>query len=268
MRKIHVIGGGLVGSMMMQFLHHAGYEFTWYDKATRINAWNACTGSVCPESSDPPNLFLRWNALAPKWIHMTKREDVPYFQMKNGAWIQNGTSIHVDVRRFVTNTQLAFATLRVEKLPEGSFPILTVGHMQTSVYWWGWSQTAKISGLDMRACFHKRVVRQSRYIYPKPDSDEYFIGSSIQMQHQPHSLDVAKHFDWWKRDWDQHGPELTITPTSGFREGWRPVGLMPGDWETIGAIPKEIRILPMSASGVKYSPLVCHDIVAKLKEIL
>lgn len=259
---VHIIGAGVVGSTLMRVLQFHGADFTWSDNDSEVVAWKASTGSVCHEAKDPAGLFDTWRTFAERCLHPAEYEEVPHLEFKNGSWFQgHETSFHLDVQSFVLNSRAIYADRRVAAPPPGAMTVQTAGSMTALSFWWGWS--VQIRAEMLRRCsYSARVVRQVRYLYPKPGSDLFYLGSSITFQRKPKELNIQKHIDWFNRDWKGVMPfgagEGEYTIVTEPVHGWRPVGT-PGRWEE--SREGNVVINPMSASGVKYSPFVAQQIV-------
>lgn len=261
---VHIIGAGVVGSVLMRRLSRHKVDFTWSDIDSPIVAWKASTGSVCPEKKDPVGLIDTWRAFANECLEPGEFEEVPHLEFKNGAWFQgHETSLHLDVQSFVTRTRELFSERRIDGPTEDSLlKIQTAGSVNAQAFWWGWSVQIR-SEMLRRCSFSARVVRQVRYLYPKPGAEfTFYLGSSITYQRKPKELDIQKHLAWFEKDWASIAPfggaKADYTQVTEPVCGWRPVG-EPGKWKYDDA--GTVTISPMSASGVKYSPLVAQQII-------
>ena len=259
---IHITGAGVVGCVLMHALMMADLPFTWSDHEVSPVAWRASTGSACPDDFDHAELWPAWERFA-KLMGPKITEKAPSFKWDNktSAWLPAGESWHLNVPKFVEETRQEFQEDRTLEREFSQREIKTVGAMSCQAFWWGWSVVVEANGAD-RASWIRRVVRQTRYIYPKPNSFEFYAGSTIQFQKKAKQLDVAKHIDWWKKDFADFIEQNDVRITSEPVQGWRPVG-EPGKWE----VDKngDIEISAMSASGVKFSPMVAAQIVKCLE---
>lgn len=267
---VHITGAGVVGCVLMRRLFQAGIEFTWSDTDAAVTAWKASTGSVCRDHTDSPEVRPAWERFAAECVPDDQYCLVPHYRAfisgeHRTEWHQEGDSYHLDVQSFVLRTREAWKQDRREERDPDSINIMTVGHAQCEKFWWGWSVLVEVPGLE-RASWSLRVVRQIRYLYPKPGTPLFYAGSSIMQQRTPKELNLQTHLSWWQREWGLMSPDgsdysIKTEPVCG----WRPVG-SPGVWKL--DVNGDYVISPMSASGVKFAPLVAEQIVKSLRERL
>lgn len=260
---VHITGAGVVGCVLMHRLMIEGIPFTWSDIEVSPVAWRASTGSACTDDFDHAEIWPTWDQFA-KWMGPKITERVPSYNWdrKLNTWLTEGDSRHLNVQQFIEETRNEFATDRTTERSLSQIEIVTVGAMTCKAWWWGWSADA--TATVARASWIRRVVRQTRYLYPKPGTNEFYVGSTIQFQKRAKALETQIHIDWWKRDFADFIKEHNVIITSEPRQGWRPVG-EPGKWEVDSN--GDIEISPMSASGVKFSPMVANQIAIHLKSI-
>jgi hypothetical protein len=262
--SFHIKGAGLVGCVLMHALNRAQIPFTWSDNDAKWTAWRASTGSAIPSPGDSPELMVAWKNFASSANDGIKRliecTHVNRWDNKQQQFVDEGFGWHLNVYHFVKNTRIQFAFLRTLDRTFSEREIRAAGALTCKEWWWGWSATASASNIE-RASWVRRVVRQTRYLYPQPGTEYFYCGSSIIHQKKPHQLDVQKHIEWWQREWADFLAEHDVQMVTSPIQGWRPVG-RPGHWEMTK--DGDVEISPMSASGVKHSPLVAEQIVAHL----
>lgn len=240
----------------------AKIPFSWSDFELSPVAWRASTGSACPEVFDHADIWPSWERFA-HLMGPQITEKVPSYKWdhKLNEWMTEGESWHLNVQTFVEQTREEFSPERTQERQLSQLNINTVGADSRTAWWWGWS--AIVQAEVKRASWIRRVVRQTRYIYPRPGHDDFYVGSSIQFQKRAKVLDVNKHIEWWSREFDDFVKEHKVQFRSNPVQGWRPVG-EPGKW-TIDS-SGDIEIAAMSASGVKFSPMVANQIVNYLTQ--
>jgi hypothetical protein len=263
--RYHITGAGLVGCVLMQAMEQEGIPFTWSDNASPFVAWKASTGSNLPDVKDTPDLKIAWHKFSLNYP--TFIEIAPCFKFSNkiGNYVNVGKGYHMDVPRFVREVR----SYHMEKSRLSCNPkqieLRTAGALTCKAWWWGWSTLA--TATCIRASFVRRVVRQSRYVYPKPGTSLFYVGSTILHQKKAAlktDEQLKHHIEWWWKDWTDfvHRYQVRLV-TEPAIQGWRPVG-EPGRWNILA--DNSIEIAPMSASGVKFSPLVAEQIVQYIKQ--
>jgi hypothetical protein len=247
----------------MNALHHHNIPFTWSDIDSSLTAWKASTGSNIPSDDDPPTLKKTWERFALDCLLSSEWEEVPLmrYTTRSKGWQRLGTSLHLNVQQFVFRTREQFLASRTVEATFFQREINTVGHTQCDAWWWGWSAVVESNTLP-RMCWSAKVVRQNRYFYPRPGTDEFYVGSSIIRQKNPRELDIDHHYKWWKREWETVATNGDFCIVEQPVHGWRPVG-EPGKITVLE--DGNINIFPMSASGVKYGPFVAEEIVGILE---
>lgn len=266
METIHILGMGVVGSFLARLLAFYGVEFTWSDLEEQKTAWKACTGSVCNESKDPKSILREWREYADKCLDESEWEKADRYQCKGGIWSFKDQSYHLDAQKFVTRTREMYKRIRRPEPLFREFVIQTAGTIEAKVWWWGWSMIVEAPRLE-RACYTAKVIRQNRYLYPKPNSDYFYLGSSLMYQKSyPRELDAPAHAGWFWREWNELCPEganeSEIRVISEPVQGWRPVGVA-GKWYIR---QNSLAIGAMAASGVKYGPFTANRIVRYLNK--
>lgn len=255
-QSIHLTGAGIVGCVLMHRLADVGIPFTWSDVEVYPVAWRACTGSG-PAGDAEINLKPAWQRFANS-IDDSLTEYVDYYRWnhKESKWIHDGKSWHLNAQQFIALTRKLFNEFQRQEPDIVQREIKTVGAMTCKEWWWGWSVIAT-ADINPRSCWSKRVVRQSRYLYPRPGGNDFYAGSTIMFQKTPKVMDTDKHLHWWIKDFADFIVANKIEVISSPIQGWRPVGT-PGQWSVDEF--DNIVIAPMSASGVKYSPMLAEEI--------
>lgn len=295
MTNVHIEGLGVLGSMIARRLDEEGLDFTWNDTDEEAVAWRASTGLAYPESSPRAAAGLAiWKERAmpgPGVISETvEAEEVPYaFAHKapphGGRYpiaadyglvrLAEPTGVAVNVRAFVENTRAAFSAERVDVRPAGS--TLVIAHStpeRSDGYLWGWSARVRIGGLlqalevdllgDRPALYAKKHRFNTTYAYPRPGTDEWWVGTDIRYQATASAVPEAKLLEKYEA-WVEDAREIL-----GIRDvelvevtqGWRPRARK-GDSGAV-EFSSELgawTVPPMAANGVRMGWLVADEVL-------
>lgn len=279
--KVHLVGMGILGSILAWNFHNKNIDFTWEDNRQSINAWRACTGAVYPSGHQEDLEGLsRWH----DWYsgHVIPRECLEvadyWFNHKNPP--HNGryeivndlgalrmgkfTSVHVNGQLLVNKTRFFFK--EKEKTPnENSKVIISHGFSKRlSHYYWGWTAKVNIKTSlpksERRPCVYLRKGRFiMAYLYPIPNEDYWYAGSSIIKQKSPHSLNIRDKINKWVSHVHKlSGGLIEVTHIEfPLMEGWRPATQ---EKELVKEIHNKLYVKPLWNNGVRHSPLVVEEV--------
>lgn len=290
--RVHLNGMGLVGSLLALELQRRGVGFSWWDADEDVTAWRASTGCVYP-SAEAVDLvgYNRWAKVLAEGSEPVCRfaEVVPYaFTQKSiphGAGskalrvierhgsvkVLNKPSFHVNVQAFVEYTRAALASLRARPEPGG---LLVHAHgfhrRMTTDYRWGWSAPCVVSGSVFdrhpRLCLNAKEGRfVNAYLYPRPGTSQYYVGTSFIYQREPRPLLVDEKVDriiaHIKR---VTGGGLGIELAGSVTAGWRPAYSAAGSAAFIRD-GNEVFIRPQSANGLRHAPVWLERVASEVE---
>lgn len=275
---IHLQGMGILGCLTALKLHQHGYEFTWEDNRSEVNAWRACTGACYPSGGVLDNrchaLYLdpQWSApLRPYleecayWVD-TRTKSLPHSlvaeeEARVGGARLVGRSVHLNGQRLVEAVREEFAALEGSP-PPGHVPVVSHGfHEGRARYLWGWTRLVKLAVhpdvlVHGRPSFYLRRNRfQFAYCYPVPRSDLWYAGSTLVHQVEAKDHDPRPYYDRWLGWFDEMAGEAAEVAEEGpYLTGWRPCGPK-GASEGEGYAADRGRLLTETAHGVRYPTL-------------
>lgn len=237
--KPHVSGVGLLGSFLVNELHHRGIEFTWSDSETAFSAWRASTGAVipCEDGDTEPSAFgyrfWRDGFQARSYIkpHLEQVETIyvmknpparvtrrwkPDLIGPNRVWREPLPGWQFDVESFVAAARARFAARRISEAEPGQLVVRARGVMETRirpVVVWGWRVPATIEPQDdrmwsrsgLRPVFHfndpERTFERF-YFYPRAThSAIWWCGSESVLQRAPEFADERARAGFLKYQW-------------------------------------------------------------------
>lgn len=283
---IHLVGFGVVGSVLAWHLKLAGIPFTWSDENSPYVAWRACTGSVLP-TGEPLDMegYEAWSTWEnePPWgkpgiiepaaylyNHLRPPEAGRFKQSRLGPFnLASIPSYHVNAQELVLLSREAFASQRRVVQPVSGPCIVTHGFSRLlSHLVWGWHALARVETswpVALRPCFYLRHNRfRLTYAYPKPGTEFHYIGSDMIAQRQPRSLSIASKLLKWQKCFPLlAGKEVKISvlPDS-MVEGWRPApkeGL-----NLVSVHAGELCVRPLGHSGVRWSHSVSKAVLEQI----
>jgi hypothetical protein len=296
MSSVHIEGMGIIGSLLARLLDERGVEFTWHDTEERINAWRASTGCVYPGAdvhdeachanwlrwADGP--FAAWTERALYWFnHKHPPHGGRYEITLDRGWLRRGdpVSVHLNAQTLVRDTRAWFADRRTPRAPRVVRGRYVVAHgfseerLEECV--WGWTVPVQLSCTDvaltglasgMRSALYLRKGRFVMvYAYPRPDTAEWYAGSSLIVQQKPKELDAEKHYARWLRQLDElTGGRVQVTCRGEALQGWRPRGeLLDEQQLAVWAEPDgKLYVPPMWHNGIRHFPVVAAQVLQKL----
>lgn len=283
--NFHLVGMGVIGSVIAWRLQREGMEFTWNDENHPFTAWKACTGSVLPSKDaldqegyeawsgylmNPPYGFppvveagcYIYNHLNPPEGAKCKQTNLGAFRMAAIA------SYHVNAQMFVQETRRIFSKQRQVVPSPGFCELVTHGSSHLlKHYVWGWHALANIKTpwdetISNRPCLYFRQNRfRLTYAFPKPGTPYHYIGSDMIAQKNPHSLNVGRRLIAWQENFEKTaGPGFKVRiSTESIIEGWRPT---PHDQVSLLSQSEgKLFVRPLGHSGVRWSPSVARSVV-------
>jgi hypothetical protein len=303
MSRVHIKGFGLIGSLLAWELTERKIDFTWEDNETP-GAWKASTGCIYPSGepldAENYNLWLKafssgfsespYGAENRKPIELFA-EAVPYgFTQKNiphgnnskelrvvesvgNIKILNKQSMHVNVQKFVDFTQKFFYTYRTQQ-PNDALIVHAHGFhkFKTTDYRWGWSVECNVSGpvFDKypRFCLNAKEGRFiNAYLYPKPTTPHYYLGTHFIYQRQQKQLEIGnkiqKIIEHIKKVTDGTvNIELTADPVTG----WRPAYTEDFAHSFILDGGNNLYVTPKAANGLRHAPSYIQEIADVIQE--
>lgn len=294
MLRIHLSGMGLVGCLLACELERLGLGFTWSDSEASVTAWKASTGCVYP-SGEAVDLvgYNRWAAMLAESSHAVCRfsETASYgFTQKSiphGAGskllrvarshgsvkVLNKPSFHVNVQGFVLDTRQRLAGQRSRPKP-GEIIVHSHGYHGKFVtdYRWGWSAPCFVRGgvfeIYPRMCLNAKEGRFiNAYLYPRPGTDHFYLGTSFIYQKAPKPLEMEgkllKIVQHIKR---VAGGGLEIEVAGSPVAGWRPVYSEDG-LPVCAREENELFVRPQAANGLRHSPVWIDRVIREIKRV-
>lgn len=301
--KIHIEGMGVVGSMIARHLAAADVSFTWHDIDANVNAHQASTGCVYPSGDlHQQRNYENWLSFA-RYQHphpklkaisdLTETADFWFLskspphqspdkvvEKRFGLRIGEMPSVHLNVQNFVERTQAAFVSNRTDRLnPEADWFVRSHGYgNDLDKYIWGYSAVVEVNAkafeverqVQRRPSFYLRDGKYViHYLFPIPQSVLYYAGSSLiaQKRSAPKRLEIQTKFDKLVSHVElRTGGRIQISTPYCFREGWRPKPQVFDPNALISRHGRELRVVPLSHSGVSYSIEVAKQILSIIGE--
>lgn len=273
-KKIHIIGMGVVGSILARHLHEQGIEFSWFNEDKEFTAWKASTGCIYPSGDELDNFnYERFPESAKRLginyeeaLYSFTQKSIPHHEGDKSLQVisqdgllkfVNKPSYHINVQELVKHTREKFIGKFRTQAPEGSFVIHAHGFhgaMQTD-YRWGWSceATLQVPQREVRICFNLKEGRfNNSYIYPKPGTEKYYFGTHFIYQRAPKHLETLKKAEKILEHVNSVLPDsYKIRPDfSTIVEGWRPAFTEPGPCGVYK--DGEFYIRPQMANGLRH----------------
>jgi len=203
---------GLIGCTLARKLQQEGIEFSWEDNDAVFSAWKASTGCVYPSGNpkDAYNYKKFQDSAAGLGMeyevadYCFSQNSIPHKENSKELSVNstdgqlkflNLPSFHVNVQDFVLNTREKFKSLRRQEAQD-VFTIHANGFHQyhPSDWRWGWSTTAKVTlktPSKQRICFNLKEGRfVNVYLYPKPQTEDYYFGTSFIFQRKMKNLET------------------------------------------------------------------------------
>lgn len=293
-RPVHIRGMGLVGSILARSLEREGIEFCWEDNDSSTVAWKASTGCVYPsgEATDKIN-YERFEDSARRLgmeyevaEYCFSQNSIPHKEgdkalvvsrQEAGLKFVNRPSFHVNVQDFVQQTRMDMIDYRIGGSGSPYGNALTVNahgfHQElTTDYRWGWSAEADVTLKNpqpQRICFNLKEGRfVIAYLYPKPGTGKYYIGTHFIYQKTAKQLDLKdKHTRTLAHVQAKVGEFAEIVPDwSTIQYGWRPA--YTESEELVLERRGELFLKPQMANGLRHHVTFIEEVLRRIKESL
>jgi hypothetical protein len=296
MSTVHIKGFGLIGSLLAWELTSRKIMFSWEDNDTP-GAWKASTGCIYPSGEEldavnydlwlqsfgqadrrPIILFseaVPYGYTQKSIPHHNNSKELKYVETVGNIKILNKQSMHVNVQAFVQFTQEFFFSARIDKTPTNRLVIHANGFhkYKPTDYRWGWSVECKPSGEVFnrypRFCLNAKEGRFiNAYLYPKPTTDTYYLGTHFIYQKEQKDLEIKDKIEKIV----QHISKVTdgqvsIEITGEPKTGWRPAYME----EYSHAFIQEgssMYVTPKSANGLRHAPTYIKELADGIQEYL
>jgi hypothetical protein len=295
MRKIRLVGMGVVGSIIARKLEAEGIDFCWFDPEVvgtpvAISAWKASTGCIYPsgDKTDKEN-YSRFEESA-RLLGMEyevaeycfSQNSIPHHEndktlkvvrTEGDLKFLNLPSFHVNVQKFVESTREKFKDRFSAEHHKQNLTVITHGFHQAAPtdYRWGWSAPCSLeysSPRSNRLCMNLKEGRfNNSYIYPKHGTNEFYIGTHFIYQKTPKMLStddkIKKIFNHIQ---SKVGSYATIAPDwSRLVHGWRPAYIddnAPDILEKNGLL----YLKPQMANGLRHHVLFSEKVIQEIKD--
>lgn len=296
---VHLEGLGVVGSLLAWTLDARDIAFTWSDTEDDITGWRACTGTIYPDGTDPgATAYAGWHdwRADPPWPdtldqyvetcrYWYSHQHPPHGGSYDHAERVDGglarapddhPSYHLNAQQFIPATRDAFADSRLDTSTDpgpDTTTVITHGfsdNPRNDRYTWGWTvpvtaTTGHLTRDGHRACVYtKDGGHAMAYLFPKPDTDHYYAGTTIVPQDTPRPLDIIPKFETWL-DRLARTTENTITaepiPDATPVQGWRPIAA-DDDTALVTRLDADtLACRPMGGSGIRYAPATARSLL-------
>lgn len=290
MLKVHFKGFGLVGSLLAWELHQRKIDFSWDDE-DKDCAWKASTGCIYPSGEpfdalnydlwlkkltqisdklNPIEIFfekVNYGFTQKSIPHGNNSKELKVVESIGDVKILNKQSIHMNVQKFVQFTRNFFWA----NFTKNTEPNVLIIHAhgfhkyRPTDYRWGWSVACTVSGevFDKypRMCLNAKEGRFiNAYLYPRPMTNEYYLGTHFIYQKTQKNLEIGNKVDKIishikKVTNNQVEIELAGTPTVGWRPAY--VDEFPHAYIQEG---REMYVTPKSANGLRHAPSYIKEI--------
>jgi hypothetical protein len=276
MRALHLEGMGVMGCLVAWQLRERGIDFTWHDTEAKVNAWRACTGVIYPSGVGIDNHnWWRWSkTISGPYAHWMEVATFCHYSQHpphngrslvldevGGVRISDAHTFHLDAQSMVHQTRLQLADQRRSRNQYGRLRIVTHGFSPERIGAWSWGWSAKVrlslhpklAALAYRPCLYMRDGFVLDYLYPVPQTDRWYAGTTLVTQREPKSLLVKPKYTAWyermKRKADgafDVQREIPIT----LEQGWRP---MPkDDTPLVERVGDTIYVRAQYGSGIRH----------------
>lgn len=295
-RRVHVLGAGLVGCILMRRLEVEEIDFTWMDpdydpevESPKFCAWKASTGCVYPSGNptDKANYekfedsarrlgmeyevaeYCFSQASIP---HREKSKELQVVSQEEQLKFLNKPSYHVNVQKFVEDTRHLYRRQFSKEMQLDSQIVHAHGFhtVETTDYRWGWHAKAKVNTPDnRRICFNLKEGRfVVGYLYPCPGTDEYYLGTHFIYQKEAKELEMKdKHLKMLDHIQSKVGAFADIeVDWDTLVTGWRPA--YKDSEELVISRNGELFLKPQMANGLRHHPEFMDECIRRIKEIL
>lgn len=285
---------GVVGSILARTLEKENIPFTWEDSNSTTVAWKASTGCVYPsgEATDKIN-YERFEDSARRLgmeyevaEYCFSQNSIPHKDGDKTLMVSrqeeclkfvNKPSFHVNVQDFVEQTRMDMIDFRSDGSgqPSGA-PLVVHAHgfhqAETTDYRWGWSAEADVilaKPQKQRICFNLKEGRFIiAYLYPKPGTNRYYIGTHFIYQKTAKELDLKdKHLRTLAHIQGKVGEFAQIVPDwSTVQFGWRPA--YTESEEAVIERNGELFLKPQMANGLRHHVTFMEEVISEIKRRL
>lgn len=287
---IHLQGMGLVGAQLALWLDRHEMKFTWSDTDEPFTAWRASTGCVYPTKDDDIEAWehlltqmplVRKHSERARWCYTSKNPPegakIKAVDRVGPITVSDATTIQVNVQRLVEDTREKFEGRRKPATPQAHKKdqiIVTHGSATAHHYVWGWSALVLLE-LDStlhwegerRPAIYLRKHYDLAYLYPQPNSQWFYGGTSNVVQRTPKHRDLDTTFENWIEVVEERTQGLvTVTDLKmgSLTEGWRPrpeISHHKIVWQGDDGV---IYVRAQGGSGLRHFPRVAEAIDALL----
>lgn len=290
-RKVHIRGMGVIGSILARELQAQGIDFSWFDpeihhQSPKFVAWKASTGCVYPSGNrlDRDN-YERFENSAKRLgmeyevaDYCFSQKSIPHHENDktlkvveeiDGLKFLNLKSFHVNPQKLVISTRELFKDRYIESPNFGDLVVTAHGFhgVRPTDYRWGWSGEAEVTYQHTpRICFNLKEGRfNNSYLYPKPGTDKYYIGTHFIYQKTPKPLDTeekVKNIIAHIQSKIEKVATLKVDMSS-IVHGWRPA--YEESEEVVVEVNGELFLKPQMANGLRHHVTFMEQILSEIK---